>query len=221
MTTFLPGMEHEQRKPELSQWFTDPKLARSVWLWANRHERAKSVIEPSAGHGALIRPIFENPMECFLVTAVDVDPRCVAVLQQLVHQVSQAQRGLWCAVQQDFLADANWDEPGPNDPFDLCLMNPPYEDGKAEEFILRALGVAKRVVGIFKASIQHGQERFQTLWSRAVVTREVKLARRPSFGIGASGSEGGKTDFVVLEIVDAPIHAASAYERLVRTETWP
>lgn len=27
---YLPGLEHEERKPERSQWFTDPKLARAV-----------------------------------------------------------------------------------------------------------------------------------------------------------------------------------------------
>lgn len=222
---YLPGMEHEARKPERSQWFTDPKLARAVWLWANRYEQAVSVLEPAAGHGALIKPIYELPMQCRLVTAIDIDRACVDVLEQFAGRARQ-RSGSWAVIEGDFLEECltplylvesrTW-----SNHYDLMLTNPPYEDGKAEEFILRGLRVAKRVVGIFKASIQHGQERFHALWSQAVVTREVKLARRPSFGVGESGAEGGKTDFVVLEIVESPIQGGSGFERSVRTETWP
>lgn len=216
---YLPGMEHEQRKPERSQWFTDPKLARAVWQWANRYEDAATVLEPAAGHGALIKPIYEQPMQCRHVTAIDIDSNCIEVLDQFAGRARQ-RAGQWDVVRADFLAEpAEWTSCAHE--FDLALMNPPYEDGKAEEFILRALRLAHRVVGIFKASIQHGHERFHDLWSKAVVTREVKLARRPSFGIGESGSEGGKTDFVVLEIVEAPMLGASGFERCIRSETWP
>jgi predicted RNA methylase len=200
----------------LSQWFTDPKLAREVWRWANRYELAESVLEPAAGHGALIRPIYELPMQCKRVMAVDIDATCCEVLKGVAGRALQ-RFGTWSVMQADFLDERLTFV----DRFDLAFMNPPYEDGKAEAFVLRSLRVAKRVVGIFKASIQHGHERFHGLWSEAMVTREVKLARRPSFGIGASGSEGGKTDFVVLEIVEAPMFGASAFERFVRVETWP
>jgi len=209
-------MESERRDLSKSQWFTDPKLARAVWLWANRYEQAESVLEPAAGHGALIRPIYELPMRCAHVMAVDIDHGCVTALHQLAGRARQ-RHGVWQVFEADFLD--LWTELTVR--FDLVFMNPPYEDGKAEEFILRGLRVGRRVVGIFKASIQHGYERFTGLWSQAVVTREVKLARRPSFGIGASGSKGGETDFVVLEIVGAPMQGASGFERLVRTETWP
>jgi predicted RNA methylase len=218
-TDGLPGMESETRDMSRSQWFTDPKLAHAVWLWANRYHEAESVLEPAAGHGALIKPIYELPMQCSRVTAIDIDPSCVDVLEQFAGRARQRD-GAWNVYRANFLASPAEFTVVTNE-YDLVLMNPPYEDGQAEEFILRALQIAWRVVGIFKASIQHGHKRFHGLWSKAVVTREVKLARRPSFGIGKSGSEGGKTDFVVLEIVAALKHGDASGERIIRTETWP
>lgn len=217
--TYLPEMEPEERDLQRSQWFTDPDLARSVWAWANRYDEPESVLEPAAGHGALIKPIYELPIQCRHVTAIDIDPSCIEVLDRVAGRARQ-RLGTWDVVRADFLAHpAEWTAVA--HAYDLALLNPPYEDGQAERFILRALEVAHRVVGIFKASIQHGHKRYKMLWSNAVVTRQVVLARRPSFGIGKSGSEGGKTDFVVLEIVAAPMQGGSGFERMVRTETWP
>jgi len=213
---YLPGMESEQRQPELSQWYTDPRLATKLWAWANRYRPAAYVLEPAAGRGALIKPIIVEPRECQAVEAVELDGRNAEVLEQLMW-AGRRTRMLRSVLRGDFLA-MRWarDELGCL-PFDLALMNPPYEDGRAEAFILHALTVSERVCGIFKASILHGAERQRTLWSKCHTMREVRLMRRPSFGQGASGSEGGKTDFVVLEIHSG----ATTRERFVQTENWP
>jgi predicted RNA methylase len=218
-SNYLPGMEAEARNLELSQWFTDPKLARSVWTWANRYERAASVLEPSAGQGALLTPIYEYPCECREVVAVEIDAAHIDRLEVLAHRGSERAGHQWHVVTGDFLT--LYYSRGPV--FDLALMNPPYEDGQAEAFILHALRVCRRVVGIFKASILFGQERYRTLWSDVTTTREVRLAARPSFGLGESGGAGGKTDFVVLELVSKPPNEQgyTSWERTVRVETWP
>lgn len=216
MNAYLPGMEHEERLPELSQWYTDPRLARAVWRWANRHEHPSSVLEPAAGHGALVRPLVDERYHAHTVVLYDIDPRATAVCETLCSRQREA-GWTWIAETTNFLEP----DRGRFARFDLGLMNPPYEEGQAEEFVLHALEVCERVVGIFKASLHHTASRYRMLWSRAKVTREVKLATRPSFGIGASGAKAGETDFVVLEIRKLAPGEDMASERWCRTEYWP
>jgi predicted RNA methylase len=219
---YLPGMEHERRKPELSQWFTPPRLAARVWSWANRHMKAKHVLEPAAGQGALIKPIYANPRECTRVVATDIDSSNVGILDILVQRANERPDRTvgegWCAKHGDFLRMYRGVRPEAFPLFDLALMNPPYEDGQAEQFILHALTVSSRVVGIFKASILFGQERHRTLWQQAFVLREARLMSRPSFGRGDS-SDSAKSDFVVLEIRSG--ESGAMQERCVLTENWP
>lgn len=225
-TPYLPGLEHEAHYPHLSdadrqyalsQWHTEPRLARRVWHWANKYEQPRNVLEPSVGHGALVRPILEDPYACTDVLLVDVDPRAITVCQELVERAKA--RGLsWNTECVDFLERRR--SVHVSDLFDLVLMNPPYEDGAAEVFVMHALAISQRVVGVFKSSMHHGLSRFRMLWSRARVTREVKLATRPSFGRGESGSKTGETDYVVLEIKRLQPHEDMAAERWTLTEHW-
>jgi len=216
-TPYLPGLEHEARNPDLSQWHTEPRLARRVWQWANKYEKPRTVLEPACGHGALVKPILDEPYDCTNVTLIDIDPRCTAACAELVARAARSGRE-WEVMQLDFLERRCGDHVV--DLVDLVLMNPPYEDGAAEQFILHSLTLSRRVVGIFKASIHHGLSRFRMLWSSARATREVKLATRPTFGRGESGSKAGETDFVVLEIKRLEVHEDMMAERWTLTEHW-
>ena len=214
---YLPGMEHEQRLPELSQWYTEPRLARRVWQWANRYEQPRSVLEPACGHGALVKPILDDPQRCTDVVMFDVDPRCVVVCEDLCERARRQGKN-WKVECTDFLERRRSEHVF--ELFDLGLMNPPYEEGRAEEFVLHALGVCQRVVGVFKASLNHGQSRFRMLWSSVRVTREVKLAWRPTFGRGEGRSKNGETDFVVLELKRHGPGEDMADEHWVMQERW-
>jgi predicted RNA methylase len=189
----LPGMEGEARDFGLSQWFTPPALASRVWEWAKLGGPHRTVLEPSAGNGALVKPVLADPGECVRVLAVEVDCSHVLALSSLQRLAPR----LHVQVMPANFLEAPSDLLGF---FDLALLNPPYENGATEVFIQEALRYADRAVVIAQGSVLHGQERARTLWPHVDITRGVWLSARPCFGIGESGSEGGKRDFVVLEL---------------------
>lgn len=209
-TPYLPGMEHERRRLELSQWHTEPRLARAVWRWATRYYSPRTVLEPACGHGALVRPILDEPGGVRSVVLIDIDQRATVVCGELCERAARLGMA-WVVECADFLQCERIKL------FDLALMNPPYEDGLAEQFVLQALAVAERVVGVFKASILHGQSRDRMLWSVARTTREARLATRPCFG----GADSAKSDYVVLEIRRMATGEDMRAERWVLVEHWP
>ena len=204
------------KRAEWSQWYTPPWLASQLWEWASRKDRPETVLEPSSGEGALILPILADPRGCKAITCVDIDQANVRRLAKVCRD-RQVPEGLVITAHcGDFRAGG---KPEGGALFDLCLMNPPYENGQAEDFILHALTMARRVCGIFKASILHGQGRYETLWQHAQTTREVRLKKRPSFGKSNRGTTSPKNDYVALEIVLRPADAPAG-ERMVEVESW-
>jgi len=205
------------KRAEWSQWYTPPWLAAALWEWASRGDRpVRSVIEPSSGEGALIMPILADPRGCTAITCVDIDQDNVRKLAKVCRD-RQVPAGLVITAHHgDFMCGKSTNAGAL---FDLCLMNPPYEDGQAEDFILHALTMARRVCGIFKASILHGQNRYNTLWQVAQTTREVRLKKRPSFGKSDRGTKSPKNDYVALEIV---LRSADEQpgKRMVEVESW-
>jgi predicted RNA methylase len=208
-------LEAAQKRALWSQWYTPPWLATLLWDWASRRDQPETVLEPSSGEGALILPILADPRGCAAITCVDIDQANVRKLAKLCRD-RQVPTGLAITAHcGDFRRGAL---PDGGAMFDLCLMNPPYEDGQAEAFILHALTMARRVCGIFKASILHGQGRYETLWRHAQTTREVRLKKRPSFGKSDRGTTSPKNDYVALEIVLRP--PGDTAERMVEVESW-
>lgn len=185
----IPGTN---RDTSLSQWFTPPDLAAKVVEWARvtrgqyevRGEgmmaegsyRPMRVLEPSAGNGALVRPLVAAGAE---VVCIELDERYYDELRGPDHAT-------WIDNFLEF-------ELGSWPMFDLCVMNPPYECGMDVAFILHALKFAPRVVGIFTDRIMFGIERKEGLWSKVRPTRIAFCSRRPW--------KGAQTDYVALELV--------------------
>lgn len=187
-----------------SQWFTPPELAQRVVEWAGVKPpnitpfglhypgyKPLRVLEPSAGNGALVRPLVAAGAE---VDAVELDTRYVPELYDALLGVANADD--IGPVIADFLSMM------PRMDYDLCVMNPPYEDGKDVAFILHALKFAPRVVGIFTDRILFGVERKEGLWSKVRPTRIAFQSRRPF--------KGAQTDYVVLELIQGGIGATFA-----------
>lgn len=183
-TELIGGTERDLGK---SQWFTPPELAAKVVEWADPdyclHGHKMRVLEPSAGNGALVRPLVAAGA---YVMACEIDGRYAPELEALPID----------RVWGDFLSFEVFEL----NTFDLCVMNPPYESGQDVQFIMHALKFAPRVVGIFRSALLHGQERKAKLWSQVRPTRIAFLAERPKFGEGG----GARSDFIVCELQRAP-----------------
>lgn len=183
MTGILPGVDFLERKPELSQWYTPPWLAKRIVNWAIdfRTHRQLSVLEPSAGDGALVKQLLYRGCK---VLGVDIDGENVERLQRLGAIVLHA----------DFLTLV----PGMVDNLlDLVVMNPPFEDGQTEQHVLHALKFAPRVVCHCPLTTLAGKDRKEGLWRDAYLKRLAICGARPRYG----GNGGGMTDMCTFEVV--------------------
>lgn len=176
------------RDTSKSQYFTPAKLAQRVVDWAlvgtDWHRRVGGfqgarVLEPSAGNGALVRPLVAAGAE---VMAIELDRRYMDELNTA---------GPSWALHANFLEMTKSVPLGTVD-FDLCVGNFPYHDNLAAEFTRHALLFCPRVVAVYQADIFYTVGRYDGLWTHARPTRAAMLARRPW---------PGETDYVVLEIV--------------------
>jgi predicted RNA methylase len=185
---YMPGFESEQRRRDLSQFYTPPALAERVWKWmAPKHGLAPRILEPSAGRGALIKPLFAlniiaQDVMAYEVDLVNVDALIAMALETNLELLVRA---------RDFLADTDLQ----GERYDICVMNPPFEDNQDVRFIECACEVSTRVAAICQARIVHSAGRAD-FWRWHDIAREAILVERPQFG----GDYSPATDFVVLEI---------------------
>lgn len=170
----------EQRRLDLSQWYTPPDLAAKIWQFADG-ARARTILEPSAGHGSLIMP--SAPAHVAKWTAHDVDPNNVAFLRAAFPGLD--------------VRPLDWiDAPDPGR-FDLAIMNPPYEGDQDVEHVLKAIRHCDRVVALLRSAFEHSGSRWEAFWRWVTCSRKVTLAGRPRFG----GAGSPVSDFKVFEFV--------------------
>lgn len=215
----IPGTN---RDVSLSQWFSPPELAQRVVEWAGVsycadncircpakfHGRRPRVLEPSAGNGALVRPLVAAGA---LVTVCELDLRYIQDLSNALG-LGKREHRMHCPF--DFLDSDGYSLGIGATRFDLCVMNPPYENGLDVAFILHALKFAPRVVGVFRSQILHGVERKEELWKSVRPTRIAFCSRRPF--------KGAETDYVVLELIRRADNAVRGefYSVSIMTEWW-
>lgn len=169
-----PMLFEEERRDvaELSQWFTHPKTAEVLHLWARLKPGAR-VLEPSCGDGALIRPRLDLDW-----TAVEIDQATAARCPVPTHV-------------GDFLKMTP-EELGA--PFDAVVMNPPYEGGADLEHVLHAFEFAPVVVALVRSDFEHGVDRWERLWRWfAGRTWKLSFVRRPF--------KGAMSEFVVWKFI--------------------
>lgn len=204
---YMPGFEGEQRRRDLSQFYTPPELAERVWRWMRPaySPAPLRVLEPSAGRGALISPLFTLSIPVAKLVAYEVDPVNVDALNTLL-----APTGLDFEVRfADFTADA---APGS---FDLAVINTPYEDGQDVDFAERCCRVCTWVGGIFPAGILYSDAR-AAFWRWHDIRRAAYLSKRPHFG----GEYSAQTDFCVLDLARRTTARKQGEASTTSTEWW-
>lgn len=181
----------------LSQWLTDLALAKRIVRWADPVKL--HVLEPSAGAGAFVWPLLEFGAT---VRALDIDP---VWTRKLMH--GNWGRGGLTVETVDFL---EW---CPKSRIDLCVMNPPYENGQDTSHLVHALDVADRVVALVRTNIIHGVDRYERIWKHVNLRRKINFIDRPRF----SGAGSPRHDFCVVDMVKC---GSKIGVPLVATEWW-
>lgn len=191
MNAQIELIEGTNRNHAQSQFFTPPKLAAKLVEWAGvtqcepcaysmpnhgTHSCGMRVLEPSAGNGALVRPLLAAGAE---VMAIELDKRYEPELY--------AMEPTWALV-ADFLSLTALAADGSH--FDLCVGNFPFHLDLTGEFTLHALKFAPRVCAIYPSNVFYSEQR-EDLWKQVRPTRIAFMSKR---------AWPGATDYVALEL---------------------
>lgn len=225
----LIELPEDERARALSQWYTERQLAERVCAWAVQGlepPRALRLLEPTAGEGALVRPFFSGVVEqrtgvrVERALAIDIDPRNVKILKALQRlkkfsglKVQQAEFVTWSCEQVAVNSQKL---------FDLCVMNPPYENGMDVACLRGACMLAERVVAILRSDVLFSRARRQ-FWDKHRVVRRVNLSERPSYlepWVEPGEEATGMTDFVVLQVEQRPARRHTGQVDMVAEEWW-
>ncbi len=196
----LPGLDIAQRvDEERSQWFTPMPIARRMVAWAGCI-RPDAVLEPSCGSGNLVAAVRER-WEFTTIEAVELDP----------FYVGNTRARFDDDFRTSVYGGSFLDHPPIGDSFDLCVMNPPYEDGLDGRFLAKAMDVSDRLIALVRLAALVGQARTEAVWSRCKPDGDFALrglalfAGRPRFeagrAIGDREADGSaKADFCVVKL---------------------
>lgn len=163
-------------RQELQQFFTPPDLAERVIAEA-RIEPGMSVLEPSAGRGALAAPAFllGAAVDCF-----EIDPRNVHILASVAYRA---------VIEGDFL-DFDPDQDLEN-AYDRVVMNPPFTKGQDIHHVMhaaRCLNAGGRLVAIMSASITFRQGRLFDEFRSFLDQHSASVVELPPGSFKSSGT---------------------------------
>lgn len=211
----VPTLRHfggsvSKRNPDRDphdRYFTAAALAQRIVSWAHI-EPGMSVLEPSAGEGAFVRPCLALEAE---VVAVELLDEQVAKLKA-IHG-----KGTLVVHQADFL---QW-RVEPTAKFDVAIINPPFSDGADGKHVGHALRQAKRVVALVRTNFEHTLGRWLSCMQYARITRKAVLVDRPpAFGGPGDRNESPMSDYCVLELQRRVKERELGEADLVAVEYW-
>lgn len=211
----LPGIDtlppERLRQVALSQWFTPEETAARIAAWVGRPQVGWRLLEPSAGHGSLVRAML-NVSPSVHVDALDIDPACCDALRS-VNALGSVVNVECC----DYLT-----RPAPRLPYDQSVLNPPYEGGLDSAFVAKAMAESKRVVALVRLAMLETQRTYERVWSQVqsgdwVLHGMAVFVRRPVFLAAGEESDGGKTAFAAIKLSRV---YGDRQERETRMEWW-
>ena len=203
MNLSLPGIDMTPsvcEESDASQWFTPMPIARRMVAWAGLI-KPRTILEPSAGSGNLVAACRER-WERAEIDAVELDGHYWRKL--LATREIGEKTTVWHG---DFLTF----RPTFDDLYELCVANPPYEDGLDGRFLAHAMDLSDRVIALVRLAALVGQARTEAVWSRCSDDGDFALrglalfAGRPRFEAGRAigdREDGGsaKADFCVVKL---------------------
>lgn len=191
----------------LAPWLTEDALAAKVAAFALRDlgGHVLRILEPSAGEGALIRGVLahhkvehERFPELFRhqITAIELHRGRAQILRDQFPDVRVIHR-CFLSWFEDLYEDG-----GPTDPpFDVAIMNPPYDDGQDASHVEAASVVAKRVTCLVRGVFLHGSEDRAAIFEHCRVIRMAICKARPQFIDREADKQGSpRHDFSVITL---------------------
>ncbi len=200
MNLCLPGFGRDERvEDDRSTWFTPQPIAERMVAWAGSMYPS-SILEPSCGSGNIIAACRKR-WNSVVIEGVELDPH-----------YADACRDRFADDYSVYIYTGSFLDVQPiGDSFELCVMNPPYEDGLDGKFLAAAMNRSRRVIALVRLAALVGQARTEAVWSRCqpggdFVLRGLALfAGRPRFEAGRSigdREDGGsaKADFCAVKM---------------------
>lgn len=186
----LPPVALRQRA--LSQWWTPDDVAARLVRWAGPLPRGASVLEPSAGGGALVRAILDaHGPRGVLVHALDIDPRAV----ERLRAIEDAGFTVECADYMQHRASARYAR---------VYMNPPFESGQDGRHVAHAMTHADEVVALLRLNALAGLDRRGLVWSQLGGEWWMRglaiFSARPSFFAAGEATGSPLSDFCAVHL---------------------
>lgn len=163
------------RKRDFEQFFTPPVLAREVV--ARIGVRGHVVLEPSAGHGALVGAALAAGAES--VVCVEKDPKCVAVLKPM-SKLDVFERDFLTCKRNDFRGE-----------FSRIVMNPPFSRQRDIDHVANALSLLARggkLAAIMSAGVSFRTDRKTVGFRDLIARRGGKIEKLPDGSFDESGT---------------------------------
>lgn len=145
-------------------WFTRPAIAHSFVKWAlDGQDHVKTILEPSAGAGALI------------IAAKMIRPELQIDSCDIKYPPEFAKRLTRQMYFGDFLRFV------PENSYDMSLTNPPYSGDQDTDHLLWAAHCADSVCALVRSNFLGGLKRYERFWSQVYLARLAVFSRRPDF----------------------------------------
>jgi predicted RNA methylase len=179
------GVFHDKKR-DLDQFFTPANLAKDIVERAD--VRGHDVLEPSAGHGALVAECLRQGAR--RVVSIEVDPKAHEVLRRMPYE-----SGSHCPYDPcDFLTFSEKER------FTRIVMNPPFGRQKDLLHVTHAFGFLKpggRLVSVMSAGVEFRTDKKTKAFSR-LVSDYGSIRKLPPQSFRESGTDVN-TVLVTLE----------------------
>lgn len=175
------------RGQDFGCFFTPPELAARVVEEAQLFSRA-TVLEPSAGDGALVKAMFYERQDLFI--------HCLELLPRNVEKLKKLEEAL-CRKFNTSISITRIDEvdflrhPKEACAFDRVVMNPPFSRQQDILHVVGAYSFLKpegRLVSIMAAGVLFRQDKLATSFRKFIEDHDGTIEKLPSGSFKASGT---------------------------------